>query len=188
MVRRGCSARSRGRRCEQGVGLVSALRRARPHHCRWPHAASACDQSRGRFRTGCKVRADPRCRRVRRVVLLGTWAVRATGRAEGLGASLAASGAAGNLIDRLARPPGAPHGGVVDWLHVWFYGPTFNLADVWLRAGVLIALAGWLWQRRARCLCGRSLSAQAVAGCSVRTPRHHWRGGSYPVPRLVSRG
>jgi signal peptidase II len=84
------------------------------------------------------------------VILLGTWAVRAKGRAEGLGAALAAAGAAGNLIDRLIRPPAALHGGVVDWLHVSFYGPTFNLADVWLRAGVLIAAAGWLWQRRTR--------------------------------------
>jgi len=46
--------------------------------------------------------------------------------------------------------PIAPEDGVVDWLHVPFYGPTFNLADVWLRGGVLIALAGWLWQRRTR--------------------------------------
>jgi signal peptidase II len=84
------------------------------------------------------------------VVLLGTWAVRAAGRAEGLGAALAAAGAAGNLIDRLTRPPAVLHGGVVDWLHVSFYGPTFNLADVWLRAGALIAVGGWLWQHRAR--------------------------------------
>jgi signal peptidase II len=83
------------------------------------------------------------------VLLLGTWAVLASGRAERLGAALAAAGAAGNLIDRLARPPGALHGGVVDWLHIWFYGPTFNLADLWLRGGLLIAAAGWLWRRRA---------------------------------------
>jgi len=82
------------------------------------------------------------------VVLLGTWAVRAAGRAEGVGAALAAAGAAGNLFDRLTRPPGVLHGGVVDWLHLSFYGPTFNLADVWLRAGLLIAVAGWLWRRR----------------------------------------
>lgn len=84
------------------------------------------------------------------VILLGTWAVRAAGRVEGVGAALAAAGAAGNLIDRLTRPPGVLHGGVVDWLHLSFYGPTFNLADVWLRGGLLIALAGWLWQRRRR--------------------------------------
>jgi len=83
------------------------------------------------------------------VLLLGTWAVRASGTAERIGAALAAAGAAGNLIDRLARSPGALHGGVVDWLHIWFYGPTFNLADVWLRGGILIAACGWLWHRRA---------------------------------------
>jgi signal peptidase II len=81
------------------------------------------------------------------VVLLGTWAVRAGGRVERFGAALAAAGAAGNLIDRLTRAPSAFHGGVVDWLHVSFYGPTFNLADVWLRAGVLIAVVAWLWRQ-----------------------------------------
>jgi lipoprotein signal peptidase len=39
---------------------------------------------------------------------------------------------------------------VTDWIHVWFYGPTFNLADVWLRAGILIAAVAWLWNRRSR--------------------------------------
>jgi len=82
------------------------------------------------------------------VVLLGTWAVRASGCAERLGAALAAGGAAGNLVDRLIRPPSVLHGGVTDWLHVWFYGPTFNLADLWLRGGLLVAAAGWLWHRR----------------------------------------
>jgi signal peptidase II len=64
------------------------------------------------------------------------------------GAALAAAGTAGNLVDRLARPPGFLHGGVVDWLHVSFYGPTFNLADIWLRGGLLLAVAGWAWRRR----------------------------------------
>ena len=82
------------------------------------------------------------------MVLLATWAVRAVGGAERLGAALAAAGAAGNLLDRLIRPPAVLHGGVVDWLHIWFYGPTFNLADVWLRGGLLIAVAGWLWHHR----------------------------------------
>src|ERR1700683_5628152 len=84
------------------------------------------------------------------VILLGTWAVRAAGRAEGVGAALAAAGAAGHLIDRLTRAARVLHGGVVAWLHLSFYSPTFNLADVWLRGGLLIALAGWLWQRRGR--------------------------------------
>jgi signal peptidase II len=84
------------------------------------------------------------------MIALGYWAVRAAGRAERAGAALAAAGAAGNLIDRLTRAPGIFRGGVVDWIHLWFYGPTFNLADVWLRAGLVIAAAGWLWRIRAR--------------------------------------
>lgn len=84
------------------------------------------------------------------VVLLGAWAVRAASRAESFGAALAAGGASGNLLDRLVRPPGVLRGGVPDWLHVWFYGPTFNLADVWLRGGLLIAAGAWLWRRRSR--------------------------------------
>jgi signal peptidase II len=79
------------------------------------------------------------------VILLATWALRASRGSERLGAALAAAGAAGNLIDRLIRPPSVLDGGVTDWLHIWFYGPTFNLADVWLRGGLLIAAAGWMW-------------------------------------------
>jgi signal peptidase II len=82
------------------------------------------------------------------VVLLGLWAARASSWAERSGAALAAAGAAGNLLDRLARAPSVLHGGVVDWLHVSFYGPTFNLADLWLRGGLLLAVAAWLWQHR----------------------------------------
>jgi signal peptidase II len=80
------------------------------------------------------------------VILLAAWAARAGSRTERVGAALAAAGAAGNLVDRLARAPGIFHGGVIDWIHLWSYAPTFNLADVWLRAGVLIAIAGWLWR------------------------------------------
>lgn len=84
------------------------------------------------------------------VVVLGLWAVRASSVAERTGAALAAGGAAGNLLDRLARAPSVLHGGVVDWLHVSFYGPTFNLADLWLRGGLLLAVGAWLWQHRRR--------------------------------------
>jgi signal peptidase II len=82
------------------------------------------------------------------VVLLGFWAARAASGAERTGAALAAAGAAGNLLDRLVRPPAVLHGGVVDWLHVTFYAPTFNLADLWLRGGLLLAVGAWLWQHR----------------------------------------
>jgi signal peptidase II len=84
------------------------------------------------------------------VVMLGLWAAKAPGGAERSGAALAAAGAAGNLLDRLARPPSVLHGGVVDWLHVSFYAPTFNLADLWLRGGLLLAVGAWLWRHRRR--------------------------------------
>ncbi len=88
------------------------------------------------------------------VILLGSWAWYASSAVERFGAVLAAGGAAGNLADRLTQPPGMLHGAVTDWIHLSFYGPTFNLADVWLRAGVLIAAAAWLHHR----LTGRSPS------------------------------
>jgi signal peptidase II len=82
------------------------------------------------------------------VVLLWLWAVRTHSRAERAGAALAAAGGTGNLADRLIRPPAVLHGGVVDWLHVSFYGPTFNLADVMLRGGVVVAGVAWLLHQR----------------------------------------
>ncbi|GEM_PF-3068329 len=48
----------------------------------------------------------------------------------------------------LGHPPAGLHGGVPDWIHVWFYGPTFNLADLWLRGGLLAAAGAWLWHHR----------------------------------------
>ena len=84
------------------------------------------------------------------IVLLVIWAWRATGGLEKTGAALAAAGGTGNLADRIFRPPSFLHGGVVDWIHLSFYGPTFNLADIFLRAGVLLAAADWLWHHRSQ--------------------------------------
>ena len=84
------------------------------------------------------------------IIALGVWAARAATGVERLGGWLAVGGGLGNLIDRVIRPPGGLHGAVTDWIHLSFYGPTFNLADVWLRGGLLIAVAGWLWHRRRR--------------------------------------
>ncbi|NUS01259.1 MAG: signal peptidase II [Nonomuraea sp.] len=53
---------------------------------------------------------------------------------------LIAGGALGNGIDRLARGPAPFHGAVVDWIKLPFYGPVFNLADIALRGGMLLAL------------------------------------------------
>jgi len=58
--------------------------------------------------------------------------------------ALVLGGALGNLADRLFRSPGPGRGAVVDWIHVWGYPATFNLADVAIRLGVVGALAAAL--------------------------------------------
>jgi signal peptidase II len=55
-------------------------------------------------------------------------------------------GAAGNLVDRLVRPPGFGQGAVVDFLEfTWVDFPVFNIADVGITVGavsiVLLTLA-----------------------------------------------
>lgn len=105
------------------------------------------------------------------VALLGAVALRARGRAAGLGAALALGGAAGNLVDRVLRPPGGLHGAVVDWIHLSFYPPTFNLADVWLRTGLLVvvvALARRGGPRGGRSRRGRSARGRSARGRSRR--------------------
>ncbi|MHB1594301.1 MAG: signal peptidase II [Streptosporangiaceae bacterium] len=57
-------------------------------------------------------------------------------------------GAAGNLADRLLRSPGLGRGAVIDWIHLWGYPATFNLADVAIRAGALGAVAAALIRPR----------------------------------------
>jgi signal peptidase II len=56
-------------------------------------------------------------------------------------------GAAGNLMDRIFRAPGALHGLVVDWIKLQYFPWTFNIADSAITVGaVLVVLAsvrGW---------------------------------------------
>ena len=73
------------------------------------------------------------------VIALGYAGWRSRSRAWTLALGLTTAGAAGNLIDRLTRSPGFGRGAVADWIKLPFYGPVFNLADVMLRAGILIA-------------------------------------------------
>ncbi len=65
---------------------------------------------------------------------------RTSSRAVALSLAAVVGGAAGNLADRLFRAPGPGRGAVVDWIHVAFYPPTFNLADLAIRLGALVAL------------------------------------------------
>jgi len=49
----------------------------------------------------------------------------------------AAGGGLGNLVDRMIGPHGSYSGAVIDWIHVSPYPPVFNLADIWIRVGLL---------------------------------------------------
>ncbi len=68
--------------------------------------------------------------------------LRSTGWAVALGLIL--GGAAGNLVDRLARAPGPLRGAVVDWISLLDpYGPVwpiFNLADSAIVCGGVCAV------------------------------------------------
>ena len=66
---------------------------------------------------------------------------RSRGRAMTTCLALVLGGAVSNLADRLVRGPGLGHGGVIDWIHVWGYPATFNLADVAIRVGAVGAAA-----------------------------------------------
>jgi signal peptidase II len=71
------------------------------------------------------------------IVVLVRWAVYAKRRWITLGASLMATGALGNLIDRLIV------GMVTDFVdvHVGSWGlPIFNLADIWMVVGLFLVL------------------------------------------------
>jgi len=57
-------------------------------------------------------------------------------------------GAAGNLADRLLRSPGYGRGAVIDWIHLWGYPATFNLADAAIRFGALGAVAAAILRPR----------------------------------------
>jgi signal peptidase II len=56
-------------------------------------------------------------------------------------------GAAGNLADRLLRPPGPLRGFVIDWIKLPYFPPTFNIADSAITIGaallVLATVRGW---------------------------------------------
>lgn len=74
--------------------------------------------------------------------LVGWWAFRARGVLERLALAAVAGGAAGNLVDRLAR------GEVTDWLHVTWYPATFNVADLAVRGGALVVVGARLVHHR----------------------------------------
>ncbi|MFN8172198.1 MAG: signal peptidase II [Candidatus Nanopelagicales bacterium] len=56
-----------------------------------------------------------------------------------LGLGMIIGGGLGNILDRV---PTGRRPGVVDWISIPGYGPHFNLADVAIRSGVLLVIAG----------------------------------------------
>lgn len=98
------------------------------------------------------------------IVVLALVAARAHSRSTAIGLGAALGGGLGNFIQRFIQLPGLAHGAVTDWIHLSFYPPTFNLADLSLRVGLLVAGAAALlrarrshsaWTRR-NTLAGRS--------------------------------
>lgn len=99
-----------------------------------------------------------------------TLLVRASSRVVALSLAAVAGGAVGNLADRLFRAPGLGRGAVVDWIHVAFYPPTFNLADLAIRLGALIALIAVIapqltTHRRTTSLVSRTRHSTKLFGC-----------------------
>lgn len=62
--------------------------------------------------------------------------------------SLVAGGSIGNLADRIFRPPYLLGGSVVDWISLFHQNVVFNLADVEIRAGLVILVGYLLISRR----------------------------------------
>jgi len=93
---------------------------------------------------------------------------RTRGKAMAACLALVLGGAVSNLADRLVRGPGLGQGGVIDWIHVWGYPATFNLADVAIRVGAVSAAALALGIQRL------SVHGARVQRLRVQRLRAHW--------------
>jgi signal peptidase II len=76
--------------------------------------------------------------------VVSVWAFRNPSETVRLG--LVIGGGAGNLIDRVFRPPGLGKGHVIDFINFSFW-PTFNLADSAIVTGVTLLLAESVWRK-----------------------------------------
>lgn len=81
------------------------------------------------------------------LVAVLVWTLRVTRPLPAVAAGLMLGGGAGNLLNRLGSGSRLAQHGVVDWIHLSWYPPTFNLADVALRMGLLVAGLAYLAQR-----------------------------------------
>jgi signal peptidase II len=91
------------------------------------------------------------------IAVVAVLLARTSSRGAALLLAVVLGGALGNLADRIFRSPRPGRGAVIDWIHLWGYPATFNLADIAIRAGAVGAVAvlavpraagGWLGVRR----------------------------------------
>ncbi len=73
-------------------------------------------------------------------IALVLWSYRSDTVALKVSVGLAAGGALGNLADRIFRPPGPLRGAAIDWITLFHQHTVFNLADVYIRVGLIVAL------------------------------------------------
>lgn len=104
--------------------------------------------------------------------------IRTRSKAASLFLAAVLGGALGNLADRFFRSPGLGRGAVIDWIHLQWYPPSFNIADLAIRVGVIGAVAAMLshrvrpgsWLRFARTEGDRDVSDMAginLPGCRL---------------------
>lgn len=75
-------------------------------------------------------------------IVVVLWFLRSAGSGwEVAGLAFVIGGAAGNLIDRIARGPGLFDGPVIDWINLWRI-PTFNIADASITVAVVLLFIG----------------------------------------------
>lgn len=77
---------------------------------------------------------------------LAYWSFTSRSRAIQKSMAITVGGSIGNLVDRIFRPPYPFGGPVIDWISIGNSSIVFNLADVFIRAGLLITVVILLLQ------------------------------------------
>ncbi|WP_298345919.1 signal peptidase II [Ferrimicrobium sp.] len=108
------------------------------------------------------------------VVIVALWfLLRSTNWIGRIGFALAIGGGVGNLVVRWIGSDGPLRSPVIDWIHLSFYPTTFNIADIALRVGIVVAIAGLILDgRRRRASRGSQPSATATLDESSLLLRH----------------
>lgn len=78
---------------------------------------------------------------------LAYWSFTSRFRAIQISMAITVGGSIGNLVDRIFRPPYPFGGPVIDWISIGNSSIVFNLADVFIRTGLLITVAILLLKR-----------------------------------------